>query len=268
MRSRDLQRHGHRLAAVRWTQFAVSVSAVSIASHATSRRQAVAAPATRKPSSANQPLLGLGRFSLRALHGCAAQVSAAGGASAFARRRAPLDRRWHRQRARSVSAMPRSYVREARSASGRRSSAIRPIIERLAAEHADATIALRFRNRLELLVSVMLSAQTTDVNVNRVTDDAVREVPPARGLPRRAGGGARARHLRDRLLPAEGEGAPRDDADAARGVRRRGAADVRRARAPARRRAQDGERRLGRARRARRASSSTRTCGGSRSGSG
>jgi len=43
------------------------------------------------------------------------------------------------------------------------------IIERLAAEHQDATIALRFLNELELLVSVMLSAQTTDVNVNRVT---------------------------------------------------------------------------------------------------
>jgi endonuclease III len=44
-----------------------------------------------------------------------------------------------------------------------------PIIERLALEHSDAEIALRFRSDLELLVSVMLSAQTTDVNVNRVT---------------------------------------------------------------------------------------------------
>ena len=35
---------------------------------------------------------------------------------------------------------------------------------------ADAAIALRFRSPLELLVSVMLSAQTTDVNVNRVTE--------------------------------------------------------------------------------------------------
>ena len=43
------------------------------------------------------------------------------------------------------------------------------IIERLAEEHQDAAIALKFRNDLELLVSVMLSAQTTDVNVNRVT---------------------------------------------------------------------------------------------------
>ena len=38
------------------------------------------------------------------------------------------------------------------------------------AEHPDATIALKYRNDLELLVSVMLSAQTTDVNVNRVTE--------------------------------------------------------------------------------------------------
>jgi endonuclease III len=63
----------------------------------------------------------------------------------------------------------RSYVREARRAVGRRRDRIRPIIDRLAAEHPDATIALTFRSPLELLVSVMLSAQTTDVNVNRVT---------------------------------------------------------------------------------------------------
>jgi endonuclease-3 len=64
----------------------------------------------------------------------------------------------------------RSYVREARRRGlGRRRERIGPIIDRLATEHADAQIALRFRNDLELLVSVMLSAQTTDVNVNRVT---------------------------------------------------------------------------------------------------
>ena len=44
------------------------------------------------------------------------------------------------------------------------------MIERLALDHADAQIALRFQNPLELLVSVLLSAQTTDVNVNRVTE--------------------------------------------------------------------------------------------------
>ena len=65
--------------------------------------------------------------------------------------------------------MPPSFVPEARRRVGSKRVRIRPIVDRLAAEHADATIALRFRNELELLVSVILSAQTTDVNVNRVT---------------------------------------------------------------------------------------------------
>ncbi|HZO50267.1 MAG TPA: endonuclease III [Gaiellaceae bacterium] len=66
--------------------------------------------------------------------------------------------------------MARSYVHEARRRGlGSRRERIGAIVERLAAEHADAEIALRFRNDLELLVSVMLSAQTTDANVNRVT---------------------------------------------------------------------------------------------------
>jgi endonuclease-3 len=65
--------------------------------------------------------------------------------------------------------LPPSFVPEARRRVGSKRVRIRPIVDRLAAEHADATIALRFRNELELLVSVILSAQTTDVNVNRVT---------------------------------------------------------------------------------------------------
>src|SRR5438132_8799009 len=63
----------------------------------------------------------------------------------------------------------RSYVAEARRRVGSKKLRIRPVIERLAEEHADAAIALTFESPLELLVSVMLSAQTTDVNVNRVT---------------------------------------------------------------------------------------------------
>jgi endonuclease-3 len=66
--------------------------------------------------------------------------------------------------------MARSYVHEARRRVGPKRTRIRPIIERLAIEHADAAIALQFESPLELLVSVMLSAQTTDVNVNRVTE--------------------------------------------------------------------------------------------------
>jgi endonuclease III len=65
----------------------------------------------------------------------------------------------------------RSYVREARRRGiGTRRERIGPIVERLAQAHSDAEIALRFRSDLELLVSVMLSAQTTDTNVNRVTE--------------------------------------------------------------------------------------------------
>jgi endonuclease-3 len=66
--------------------------------------------------------------------------------------------------------VPRSFLAEARRRVGPKWDRIGSIIGRLAAEHQDATIALRFRTELELLVSVMLSAQTTDVNVNRVTE--------------------------------------------------------------------------------------------------
>ena len=84
--------------------------------------------------------------------------------------------------------MARSYVHEARRRVGPKRARIRPVIERLAAEHPDAEIALCFRDELQLLVSVMLSAQTTDVTVNRVTEELFRKyrtpedylaVPPA-----------------------------------------------------------------------------------------
>ena len=66
--------------------------------------------------------------------------------------------------------MARSFVGEARRRGlGTRRERVGPIIERLAIEHTDAEIALHFGSDVELLISVMLSAQTTDVNVNRVT---------------------------------------------------------------------------------------------------
>ena len=71
--------------------------------------------------------------------------------------------------------MARSYVHEARRRVGPKRERIVPIIERLRAEHANAAIALTFRSPLELLVSVMLSAQTTDVTVNRVTESLFRK---------------------------------------------------------------------------------------------
>ena len=71
--------------------------------------------------------------------------------------------------------MARSYLVEARRRVGPRRARIDPIVERLKAEHPDAQIALRSRSDLELLVAVMLSAQTTDVNVNRVTERLFRK---------------------------------------------------------------------------------------------
>ena len=141
--------------------------------------------------------------------------------------------------------MPRSYVREARKRVGPKKQRIGPIIERLAAEHSDATIALRFRSELELLVSVMLSAQTTDVNVNRVTEKLFEKYHRPEDYLARSGRGARARHLRDGFLQAEDEGDSRHDADAAGAVRRRRAARRRRSRSTAGSRAQDRERRRG-----------------------
>jgi endonuclease III len=71
--------------------------------------------------------------------------------------------------------LARSYVAEARRRVGPKRARIGPIVERLKKEHLDARIALRFGSELELLVSVMLSAQTTDVNVNRVTERLFRK---------------------------------------------------------------------------------------------
>jgi endonuclease-3 len=69
----------------------------------------------------------------------------------------------------------RSYVAEARRRVGPKRARIGPIVERLKREYPDAAIALRSHNELELLVAVMLSAQTTDVNVNRVTERLFRK---------------------------------------------------------------------------------------------
>ena len=139
--------------------------------------------------------------------------------------------------------------REARaSASARSSARIGPIIERLAVEHADATIALTFASPLELLVSVMLSAQTTDVNVNRVTEKlfvkyrrpedylAVPSAELERDIFATGFYRQKAKALRGtmRMLIEEYDG------EVPRAVRRPAPA--------AGRRAQDGERRLGRAR--------------------
>ncbi|HEX2741691.1 MAG TPA: endonuclease III, partial [Rubrobacter sp.] len=50
------------------------------------------------------------------------------------------------------------------------SSAATEVIARLKAEYPDARTELNWTNPLELLVATILSAQTTDVRVNQVTE--------------------------------------------------------------------------------------------------
>lgn len=71
--------------------------------------------------------------------------------------------------------MARRYASEARRRVGPRAARIVPIIERLSSEHPEAETALSFRSDVELLIAVMLSAQTTDVTVNRVTEALFRK---------------------------------------------------------------------------------------------
>ncbi|MBS3941131.1 MAG: endonuclease III [Actinobacteria bacterium] len=51
------------------------------------------------------------------------------------------------------------------------------VLDELARELPDATIALEFSDRFELLVATMLSAQSTDVKVNEVTRVLFAELP-------------------------------------------------------------------------------------------
>src|SRR5882757_1681231 len=69
----------------------------------------------------------------------------------------------------------------------RRSKALvaaRGTFERLARFHSDAHCELDHKNPFELLVATVLSAQTTDVLVNRITPDLFRAYPDAASLAR------------------------------------------------------------------------------------
>ncbi|NHX35710.1 MULTISPECIES: endonuclease III [Halolamina] len=56
------------------------------------------------------------------------------------------------------------------------------VIDRLEAEYPDSTISLNFDTRLQLLVSVVLSAQCTDERVNEVTEELYEKYETAEGF--------------------------------------------------------------------------------------
>lgn len=64
----------------------------------------------------------------------------------------------------------------------KRKEAIRKILDILEKEYANTTTALNFDSKFQLLVATILSAQTTDVQVNKVTRNLFEEYPDARSL--------------------------------------------------------------------------------------
>ena len=59
---------------------------------------------------------------------------------------------------------------------------ISKILEILKQEYPDAKIALKFKNPYELMVAVVLSAQCTDVRVNKVTPQVFKRFPDPKSL--------------------------------------------------------------------------------------
>ena len=93
----------------------------------------------------------------------------------------------------------------------------------LAGIHPDAHCELDFTNAFELLVATVLSAQTTDKMVNKVTPALFARYPDAVALAGADRDGAGGDPQADRLLPREGELRARAQPGAGRAVRRRGA---------------------------------------------
>ena len=59
---------------------------------------------------------------------------------------------------------------------------VNEILDRLRSEYPDAGCALGHRNTFELIVAVALSAQTTDISVNKVTPALFEKYPSAEAL--------------------------------------------------------------------------------------
>ena len=74
--------------------------------------------------------------------------------------------------------------------------AVAALFERLKAANPHPRSELQYDNPFELLVAVALSAQATDVSVNKVTPALFARAPARRTRRRAAAPDARARHTR------------------------------------------------------------------------
>jgi endonuclease-3 len=86
------------------------------------------------------------------------------------------------------STAPKIAAKERRERARRAPSVAPRTLERLAAQHPTAHCELDHRSPFELIVSVVLSAQTTDVAVNKATPKLFARFPDAHALARAAPG--------------------------------------------------------------------------------
>ena len=116
----------------------------------------------------------------------------------------------------------KAKVRKRRLPAGARERA--PIVvERLKLEYGEAHTELDFGSPWQLLVSVILSAQTTDVNVNSVTPALFARYPTVADLAAAEQARRRTDHSQDGVLPVQGARGSRDEPGPGAASRRRGA---------------------------------------------
>lgn len=83
---------------------------------------------------------------------------------------------------RAPARSPKTSKRSARREGGKSAAEIRITLNTLAEQYPDADTELHYRNPFELLVATILSAQTTDEGVNRVTPALFARYPDAADL--------------------------------------------------------------------------------------
>lgn len=91
--------------------------------------------------------------------------------------RQPKQRRWAPQAPAAPVPASRAAIKPPKGYNANAPERIREILGRLDQQYPAATCALHHKTAWELLVATILSAQSTDVNVNRVTPELFRKYP-------------------------------------------------------------------------------------------
>ncbi len=145
---------------------------------------------------------------------------------------------------------PPPHVRQRRWEPGSATIRLAPervseILRRLDQLYPDVTCALHHKSAWELLVATILSAQSTDVNVNRVTPELFRKYPTVRGFCRAHARATATGYPFDWLFPQQSEIGGRSGQEDRERLRRAGAGRNGENAYLAGRGAKDGQRRAG-----------------------